>query len=89
MADFKNIDHTVQGHKNNKCNSCGKNFSTSGYLKRHKYTVHEGHKDYKCETCGKFFTELQALENISILVMMDIQITNVNLAANHFLKQVI
>ena len=53
MADFKNIDHTVQGHKNNKCNSCGKNFSTSGYLKRHKHTVHEGHKDYKCEFCGK------------------------------------
>ena len=53
MADFKNIDHTVQGHKNNKCNSCGKIFSTAGNLKKHIEEIHEGRKNHKCESCGK------------------------------------
>ena len=63
MADFKNIDHTVQGHKNNKCNSCGKNFSKAGNLKKHIHTIHEGLKDYKCEFCGKSFSQAVLLKN--------------------------
>ena len=47
-------DH--DGHKDYKCESCGKSFSQAIYLKKHIHTVHEGHKDYNCESCGKSFS---------------------------------
>ena len=77
---------TVHGQKNFKSKSCGKSFSSAGYLKKHIYTVHEGHKDHKCETCGKSFTGAQYLKNTSIQFIKATKITNVILVTNHFLK---
>ena len=42
-----------ESHKDYKCESCGKSFSSADNLKKHiQYIIHEGHKDYKCELCG-------------------------------------
>ena len=51
-----------KNHQDNKCDSCGKSFSTQRNLKNHFYTIHEGHKDYKCEDCGKSFSGAQYLK---------------------------
>ena len=42
----KHIHIVHEGHKDHKCENCGKSFS-EGQLKIHIHTVHEGHKDYK------------------------------------------
>ena len=44
------------GQSNYKCDSCGKSYTTSEYLKTHIKTIHWGERNYKCESCGKFFT---------------------------------
>ena len=55
--------HTIhEGHKDHKCESCGKSFSQEGDLKKHIHTVHERHKDYKCDSCGKSFTTANYLK---------------------------
>ena len=41
--------------RNYKCNSCGKSFTTSGYLKTHVKTIHDGKKDHECEFCDRSF----------------------------------
>ena len=50
-----------EGHKDYKCESCGKSF-TSKYLKTHIHVIHESHKDFKCESCGKSFSEAGSLK---------------------------
>ena len=50
----KHIYTVHEGHRDYKCESCGKSFSETGSLKNHIHTVHEGHKDYKCECCDHF-----------------------------------
>ena len=83
-AYLKRHTHTVhEGHKDYKCESCGKSFSQTSALKNHIYTIHEGHKDNKCESCGKSFSEA----GTSAQFMKATKITNVTLVANHFLKQ--
>ena len=55
--------HTVhEGHKDHKCESCGKSFSSRQMLKKHIHAIHEGHKDYKCESCGKSFSQAGTLK---------------------------
>ena len=49
-------------HEGQKCDSCGKSFSTAQYLKKHIHTVHEGHKDYNCDSCRKSFHHAQQLK---------------------------
>ena len=88
-----------KGFLEHKCKSCGKSFSVAQNLKRHIHTFHEGHKDYKFESCGKSFTSAQILKkhihtiheghtiHTSIHFIKATKIINVNLVANHFLKQ--
>ena len=48
---------TDGGHKDHKCETCGKSFSRGYSMKKHCRKFHEGQKekkkDFKCETCGK------------------------------------
>ena len=57
----KHIEAIHEGHKDYKCESCGKSLSGAGTLRKHIYTVHEGHKDHKCESCSKSFSEASKL----------------------------
>ena len=41
------------GHKDHKCESCGKSFPQANALKKHIHTIHEGQKDCKCESWRK------------------------------------
>ena len=50
---------TVQeGHKDYKCDTCGKSYSQAHNLRNHIRIVHdhERHKDYKCDSCGKLYS---------------------------------
>ena len=50
---------TVQeGHKDYKCDTCGKSYSQAQNLRNHIRIVHdhERHKDYKCDSCGKLYS---------------------------------
>ena len=43
--DHDGVEDSVhEGHKNHKCEACGKSFSNAENLKRHFNTIHEGHK---------------------------------------------
>ena len=49
--------HAVhEGHKDYKCESCGKSFTGAQSLKEHINTVHEGLKKYKCISNGKYLS---------------------------------
>ena len=45
----------VKIHKDIKCETCDKTFSSKCNLKRHIKSVHEGVRDHKCEQCEKSF----------------------------------
>ena len=50
---------TVQeGHKDYKCDTCGKSYSQAQNLRNHIRIGHdhERHKDYKCDSCGKLYS---------------------------------
>ena len=53
----KHIYTVHEGHKDYKCESCGKSFAEAGSLRKHIHRIHEGHKDHKCESCGKSFSQ--------------------------------
>ena len=73
----KRIHKKKQSHKNYKCDSCDKSFSSEGHLKRHVNTNHEQKKDliqlhttnesqkedYNCESCSKSFKNKYRLKN--------------------------
>ena len=63
MNEEQNSDEISlhEGHRDYKCNSCGKAFGYSQDLKIHIHTVHEGHRDHKCDSCDKSFTKAQKL----------------------------
>ena len=44
-----------KGHKDYKCEVCGKLFSEAGTLKKHIHIVHEGQKNFQCTVCDKSF----------------------------------
>ena len=56
-----NILTVHKGHKDYKCESCVKSFTTAQYLKKHIHTIHEGYKDYNCDSCGKSFSHATTL----------------------------
>lgn len=49
------ILHVHEKHRPHKCPTCGKSFSQSSSLNKHK-RVHSGERPYKCVYCSKAFT---------------------------------
>ena len=47
---------------NNKCDQCGKYFSTPRNLKTHIKHIHEGQKNHKCDQCDKAFSQIVNLK---------------------------
>ena len=57
-SNLKKHIHTVhEGHKDYKCDSCGKSFTTLHILEKHLHIVHDGYKDHKCEFCDQSFSQ--------------------------------
>ena len=55
----------------NKCDECGKFFTTDRNLKRHIKSVHEGVREHKCDTCGKYFTQPTTLKGaVNVLILL-------------------
>ena len=52
----------LKGHKDYKCESCGKSFTRRQSLKKHVHAIHEGHKNHKCPSCGKCFSQAENLK---------------------------
>ena len=44
-----------EGLKENRCQYCGKLFTTLTILKKHVFKFHEYNEDHKCDSCGKCF----------------------------------
>ena len=56
-SSYVNNSHEKTIKSSNKCNFCGKSFTTGGSLKRHVKAVHEVVKDHVCNLCGKSFSQ--------------------------------
>ena len=83
----KHISAIHNGYKGYKCGSCSKAFSQESNLKRHVHTVHEGKKDHNCELCDKSFIHcISQFEVSHSNSSWRLQIPNVNIVVNHFLK---
>ena len=53
---FSTFQVNVGHQSDHKCDSCGKSYSSKGYLKAHVQSEHEDHhEDFICDTCGKGF----------------------------------
>ena len=55
----KHINTIHLGHKDYKCEFCGKSFSEAGSFKRHIQNKHDLCKDKKCDICSKSFSTTQ------------------------------
>ena len=77
-----------EGHKDYKCESCGKSFSQATTLKKHILTVHEGHKDYKCEFCGKSFSQAGNLKKHIVIQQNKNDIKHINAVLKKYVKRV-
>ena len=42
------------GEKTYKCETCGKSFNNSRFMKEHE-NIHLGIKPFECDTCGKTY----------------------------------
>ena len=63
IYEFQFFNYNVhEGHKDHKCEACGKLFSFRVNLKRHIHNIHKGHKDHKSESSVKSFTEEEKLK---------------------------
>ena len=58
----KHVYIVHEGHKDHKCDTCGKSFTSKSYFKQHSNTC-GGAPDHKCEACGKLFYEERQLKN--------------------------
>ena len=63
----KHIHIVHEGHKDFKCESCGRSFSLLHHLKRH-ILAHENRKDFKCISCDKSFYEAGKLKQHNRIV---------------------
>ena len=59
---YKHIKKFHEGHKDNKCEICGKSLSSAGYLKEHIHAIHEGRKDHKCDICDEVFSMIRSMK---------------------------
>ena len=50
------------GIKDNKCDQCGKLYSSDRSLQQHITRVHLGQREFECELCEKTFTRIASLK---------------------------
>ena len=54
--------HETKKSEDQKCDVCGKNFSSAKTLRRHIIQAHEKIKPFSCENCEKSYTIKSSLE---------------------------
>ena len=71
-----NITIFHDGHKDHKCDYCGRCFTKFNKVRNHINVVHEENKGFKCDSCGKSFTGSQldrsaAFHNYILMISLD------------------